>query len=965
MKLAFFMFVPLVLILSDYFVNNSQAPQGAEYMQKLYFYQLKRSFMRKLFSLIFILTFNCLNYSAFTQNDTRSGSKIEDFTITITFSDVVSNPLVYKAPLKYNKDFALILQMDNGNTAVHDQVMPYFKGQNGNPGLFFTEGPTLGNQPFKMDASYFTFDENEQDLHNYVQGYLHWDNLINLWAGEFGLVNGGLHQVPGSDAALEVRRNASFTKRKTFSGTIPDGAEMFVYAIPAAATNQLTEAKNNNLAVYHTGTSAQANPVKVETLPSINGLELKRETITTNLYNRVQTIASQCDANNHYLASFSIAEFGNGQITFDQFKTQMNLIGTAFGSDGLNSVWSGSSTEIFEYLRIKELVTVNSNSSGNVLTLTFTGNNIPDNFRFYALSLVVLGGSNIVSVDVQQPDNLSSYMFSGNSALLNLKWDGHVPQDELQNATEKVTIAENDITPANALVAMDYVQILPDGDAKDALRQRLCALDGITYEDGFCPLVNFLGPDTSLCYKDTLRLSLPESFGYLWSTGESSQSILFEALETTEIWGRVTSQGGLSQSDTVLLTVLPLPVVSIAPDTVTINPKEIVLLSASGADSFLWSNDSTTATINVSPSITTDYTVIGTSAAGCKNTASSHVIVEYLTELQFTFDTVCLGDTTHLIAQPTTNDSILALDWDTNGDGAFDNGVGDSLNVLFAQATQHLVGLRAKTESGAIKIIYNHVIVAGYPILAFQWGHTCEGEAVQFTDQSTIGFGYINSRLWDFGDGNSSVERDPLNFYEATGSYDVALVSSSNFGCSDTLVQSVTLTPIPEVDLRLADGTTIAAEQVIDLQSGGSLNFVVFSTYDSIEWSGAVKTDNFNVTAEGYYSVVVYQNGCYNSRFFTVVVTSNPTNPTEGIMNVITPNADGFNDVWMIQNMPGIEPASVVVYSRSGKQVFESSAYDNTWNGYYNGNPLPEGSYFYIVKGADGSVYKGTLSIIR
>ena len=90
-----------------------------------------------------------------------------------------------------------------------------------------------------------------------------------------------------------------------------------------------------------------------------------------------------------------------------------------------------------------------------------------------------------------------------------------------------------------------------------------------------------------------------------------------------------------------------------------------------------------------------------------------------------------------------------------------------------------------------------------------------------------------------------------------------------------------------------------------------------------------------------------------------------PTNPVVGIMNLLTPNGDGFNDVWLIQGIDGINPATVVVYARSGKTVYESSAYDNTWNGYYNGNPLPEGSYFYIVKGADGSVYKGTLSILR
>ena len=82
-------------------------------------------------------------------------------------------------------------------------------------------------------------------------------------------------------------------------------------------------------------------------------------------------------------------------------------------------------------------------------------------------------------------------------------------------------------------------------------------------------------------------------------------------------------------------------------------------------------------------------------------------------------------------------------------------------------------------------------------------------------------------------------------------------------------------------------------------------------------------------------------------------------------MNLLTPNGDGFNDVWLIEDLNLISPAKVAIYARSGKSVYESNAYDNTWNGYYNSNPLPEGSYFYVIEGATGTVLKGTISIIR
>jgi gliding motility-associated-like protein len=915
-------------------------------------------------AIVFIINYLIFNSLIFAQ--TRVGSKIEDFTITITFAQVpVNGPQVYKAPLKYNKDFALILQMDDGDPAIHDQVMPFFKGQDGNPGLFFNERPGGTSQPFKMDASYYSLNSAGEDLHAYVDGFLHWDNLINLWAGEFGLISRGLTNPPTTDVSLEVQRNASYTKRKTFSGTIPDGAEMNVYVIPPDAPDQLSEAKARNLAVFNSSATTIANPALVENLPTIAGVELARENITNNLFEQVNTVASQCDDAHHYIATYFNHGFDNGEISFDSFKSQMNQIAIAYGRDGNNSIWSGSATEVFEYLRIKELVTVNSTLNDNILTLTFSGNNIPDNFRFYALTIVVVGESNIVEMLVDEPDGLSSYQFSSKDALINMKWSGYIDQDNLVRAETQVTLAETETTAANALVAMDFVQMLPDGEPKQLLTDRLCSLSGIDYEPGFCPQTTFLGSDTTLCFNDTLVLQAPESASYLWSTDETTQSIEFPAVETTEIWVQITNGNNIA-SDTIVLTVNQLPEVIITPDTATItNPGDELVLVASGAVSYLWSNDSTTAEITVIPLLPTDYTVTGTSADGCINNATAHINVQYTTELKFSFDTVCQGDTTHLIAMITTNDSILISEWDSDGNGLFNDGTGDSLNIVFENADDHLVGLRIKTYSGKIHIIYNKVTVADFPQAAFTFKNTCEGETILFTDNSSVQMGSINSWAWDFGDGNSSTEQNPNYFYETVDNYDVKLIATSSYGCSDTLKKSLSIKTSPPLDLRLLDGTTVASEQIMEMATGSNLTFEVVSIYDSLEWSGGVKTETFNVINAGYFSVVVYDYGCNNSRFFTVTETGNPVNPTVGIMNLLTPNGDGFNDVWLIEDLNLISPAKVAIYARSGKSVYESNAYDNTWNGYYNSNPLPEGSYFYVIEGATGTVLKGTISIIR
>ncbi len=72
-------------------------------------------------------------------------------------------------------------------------------------------------------------------------------------------------------------------------------------------------------------------------------------------------------------------------------------------------------------------------------------------------------------------------------------------------------------------------------------------------------------------------------------------------------------------------------------------------------------------------------------------------------------------------------------------------------------------------------------------------------------------------------------------------------------------------------------------------------------------------------------------------------------------MNLITPNGDGFNDLWLI-DLATLRPAKVAVYSRAGRQVYSSSDYNNDWGGTYNGNHLPEGTYYYLIEGGNGEV---------
>jgi len=83
------------------------------------------------------------------------------------------------------------------------------------------------------------------------------------------------------------------------------------------------------------------------------------------------------------------------------------------------------------------------------------------------------------------------------------------------------------------------------------------------------------------------------------------------------------------------------------------------------------------------------------------------------------------------------------------------------------------------------------------------------------------------------------------------------------------------------------------------------------------------------------------------------------------IVNTFTPNGDGINDTWVILNIDLYPLNTVKVLDKTGKIVFTKSGYLNDWNGYYNGAPLPQGTYYYVVDLGTGSPYSGYISVVR
>ncbi len=78
-----------------------------------------------------------------------------------------------------------------------------------------------------------------------------------------------------------------------------------------------------------------------------------------------------------------------------------------------------------------------------------------------------------------------------------------------------------------------------------------------------------------------------------------------------------------------------------------------------------------------------------------------------------------------------------------------------------------------------------------------------------------------------------------------------------------------------------------------------------------------------------------------------------------------SPNNDGVNDTFVIEGL-GVNPDNhLTIFNRYGNQVYTKEGYRNDWNGTWNGNNLPDGTYFYLFEDGKGNTKAGYVQIQR
>jgi len=185
---------------------------------------------------------------------------------------------------------------------------------------------------------------------------------------------------------------------------------------------------------------------------------------------------------------------------------------------------------------------------------------------------------------------------------------------------------------------------------------------------------------------------------------------------------------------------------------------------------------------------------------------------------------------------------------------------------------------------------------------------------------------------------------------------------SSIYRCYNTDTVVISVYPVTGIDVT--EDTSIAKGTSVPLEVTGG----PFFSYRWVPATGLDDSTIYNPVAMPQESVTytVYgtnEYGCEESDSIFIEVVADLK-----VYNVFSPNGDGINDFFEIDNAISFPDMVVEVYNRWGDLLFQSTGYDDSsrWDGTAHGKDLPIGTYYYVIIPESGaSPVTGNVTIIR
>ena len=391
--------------------------------------------------------------------------------------------------------------------------------------------------------------------------------------------------------------------------------------------------------------------------------------------------------------------------------------------------------------------------------------------------------------------------------------------------------------------------------------------------------------------------------------------------------------------------------VSIIPevDSLTVCAGDTLLLIGDGASTFNWETANTLsaydqAVVEAYPTTDGYISLIGQNL-GCEGRDSVYVSVNALPEMQISApDAICFGDTVTLSASGA--DSILWLNDDILSClTCAVNQVSPESTTLFSVGGWNgecygTTSFSMEVQSLPVASVFGDTLVCAFsPAELYAAG----GE----------------SYVWSTGETTSAISVEPGE----TTVYQVIALSGI---CADTTVITVEAIPLPQIITN--NDTTITLGGSVQLFALGGINYS-WSPADDLSCTACANPLAIPSESITYCVQAVSGQGCADSACVRIEVTDECE--TFFIPNAFAPERGGheLNDCFRPFGEECFATMRMRVFDRWGELVFESTSFDECWDGNYQGKKVNSGVFVYYFDGVlingDPFYRKGNVTVIR
>lgn len=435
---------------------------------------------------------------------------------------------------------------------------------------------------------------------------------------------------------------------------------------------------------------------------------------------------------------------------------------------------------------------------------------------------------------------------------------------------------------------------------------------------------------TTICAQSLASFTASGATSYLWSNGATQNSVLLFTAGNTTYSVTGTNPQGCTITATVAAITLSLPAIALSPASSTACPFVPTTYTASGADSYTWTNSASTGSTAVfTSSAISSYTVAGTAANGCTANISNVVFVYSLPTIAVaaSSQTVCSLSPVNFTATGATT-----YTW-SNGH------VGDAVTVnpLNSSVVYTVTGTDVNS---CVNTQTASVATNPLPVLVI----TPASTAVCAHTPVTLAASGANSYVWSTNSINQSIVVTPT----ANASYTVS--GTDALGCVGTQTTTITVNQLPVIIVSPASATVCIS------QDGSSASFTATGA-NSYAWAPGNSTSGTFIAAPSVATV------------YTVTGTDNNNCVGKTLVNVEVSLCDGIKTTSFSGNVVSVYPnpsngaftakfefegTKTVMITNSVGQVITQTTTTNTSES-FNLSDTAKGVYFVKISTKEAS----------